>query len=278
MSLFDKLFGSKQKSTTTTSPYAPTMPLINQGVSLFGDWMNSPAATSVYGGPRVADMSRDTLAAMEAARTSKGVNDAYGFFSGVMDGTPNSYTDALSDAVTRRVMPSVNAQFSLAGMTGGSQHQGIMTRELTDSLAPILYQAWEADQGRRMTAASALPGLDQQRIANLSNVGQMQDSYSQAKIDANRQAWEENRAAPIRGFSEIAPSLFNMAQLGGTSSSSTKNSQGLGSSIVGGLMAGASLFNPLVTGVSALASGVKNMSQGAPWSFGSSWTPWVQGA
>lgn len=282
----------KQKQTTTTNgtnqltAYSPVKPVIDQGAGIMGSYLNNPNSTAVYSGPRVADMSRDTRAGMDLMRNSQGANDAYGFFSGIMNGGAggmNPQVQQMQDAIQRRIQGATNATFSRAGITGGTANQESLARGLADGLANPLFAAYESDMARKMSAGQMLPGLDQARIGNMMGAGQVQDSYNQNKINADRQAFEENRTAPLKAWSEIYPmaaglgSQFGTQTQQGTSTQTSKTP--MGQMIGGGVMAGLGLMtgNPMAAlgGIGGALGGGAAQQPSAPWSWnapsGSSW-------
>ena len=271
--------GGKSKqtsnSTQTNTAYAPVKPVIDRGAGIMQGYLDNPSSTAVYGGPRVAPLSADTNRGLDMMRGSRGANDAYGFFKGVMEtpaGGNNPAIAAMQDKIRRQVMASNAAMFSNAGTTGGTQQQESLARGLSDGLAQPLFAAYENDMGRRMAAGAALPGVDQQRITNQLGAGNILDSYNQNKINADRQAFEENRTAPIRAWSEVAPLATQIGSTFGTqtgqSTSTTKQSQSPLAMIGGGLMAGAGLLSGNPGLASALGMGGLFGNQqpaSAPW-------------
>jgi hypothetical protein len=140
---------------------------------------------------------------------------------------------------------------------------------LSDGLAQPLFAAYENDMGRRMAAGAALPGVDQQRITNQLGAGNILDSYNQNKINADRQAFEENRTAPIRAWSEVAPLATQMGSTFGTqtgqSTSTTQQSQSPLAMIGGGLMAGAGLLTGMPTMGMGGLGGPFGSTSSSPW-------------
>lgn len=269
------LFGSKQKSksssTQTNSAYDPYKPIIDQGATVMQGYLNNPNSNAVYGGPRIADMSADTTAGLGLMRGSTGANGAMGFYKNIMDtpaGENNPAVAAMQDKIRRQVMATNAAQFSNAGMTGGTQHQGSLARGISDGLAQPLFASYENDMNRRMNAAGGYQDADQTRIGNTMGAGQVRDSYAQSKINADMNAFEEQRKAPMRAWSEVAPMASQIgAQFGtqsGTSNTTSKNSQGLGSSILGGGMALAGLASGFPA-LGGLFGGGAQAAPSAPW-------------
>jgi hypothetical protein len=279
--------GGKSKSSTsstqTNEAYAPVKPVIDQGASIMGAYLNDPRSNAVYGGQRVADLSADTRAGMDQMRASTGANQSMDYLSGVLNsgaGQGNPQVAAMQDQIRRQVMAANAGMFSNAGMTGGTQHQESQSRGLADGMAQPLFAAYEADRARQMQAAGLLPQIDQQRITNTLGAGNIQDSYNQNKINADRQLFEETRTAPMRAWSEVAPLATQIgSQFGtqtGNSTTTSQQKQSPMSMIAGGLMAGAGLMtgNPMMAmgGLGSMSGGGAGQSA-APWQMPS--TPYA---
>lgn len=254
-------------STQSTDAYAPVKPVIDKGASIMSGYLNNPKSTAVYGGPRVADLSADTQAGLGMMRNSTGANGAMDFYKQIMDtpaGGNNPAIQQMQDAIRRQVMSANAAQFSNAGMTGGTQHQESLSRGLSDGLAQPLFAAYENDMGRRMQAAGGYQDADQTRIGNTMGAGQVMDSYNQSKINANMNKFEEQRTAPIRAWSEVAPWATQIGSTFGTQNGTTTQTskQPLAQTIAGGLMAGAGIASGM-PGLSSMFGG----GAAAPWSM-----------
>lgn len=273
----------KSKSTSTTNqnttsqltPYAQVAPALQQGGSIMSGYLSNPDSNAVYSGPRVADLSADTTAGLDMMRQSSGANDSMGFLKGILNtqaGSGNPEVQQMQDLIRRQVLASNAGMFSKAGMTGGTQHQAVQSRGLADGMAQPLFAAYEADKGRQMQAAGLLPQVDQQRITNTLGAGNIQDSYNQNKINSDMQKFEEQRTAPLRAWSEVAPMAMQIGSQFGTQTGQSNTTQSQSQSplatIGGGLMAGASLMsgNPMMA---AGLFGGKTASA-APWQMPSS--------
>lgn len=247
---------SSSSSTQKTTPYAPVAGTLAQGGSLMTDYLTNPNANAVYQGPRVADLSTDTQTGQQMLRDSTGANAAQDYLISVLNNpaniADNPQVQAMQDAIRRRVQATTNATFSNNGMVGGTMNQTALSKGLADGLAQPLFTAYENDQARRMQAAGQLPGVGQQIIGNQLGAGEITDSYNQNKINADMQKFEDERTAPIKAWSEVAPTALQMGQTFGTTTgkSKTTQNQSLGSQILGGALAAGGL----ATGLS-----------GAPW-------------
>jgi len=267
---------STTTSTQTNDPYKQVAPVIQQGSGIMQSYLNDPASNAVYSGPRVADLSSDTQAGLDLMRQSGGANQAYDFYSNLLNsgaGTMNPQVQQMQDAIRRQVQAATNAQFSNAGMVGGTAHQESFAKGLADGLAQPLFAAYENDMARRMGAATGIMGADQQRIGNQLGAGEIIDSHNQARINADRELFEEQRTAPLRAWSEVYPMASDLGSRFGSSTQTQTQKTPLAQQIAGGAMMGVGLMS----GIPGVAAGAGNLLQGAPWSYGSSWAPWVKG-
>lgn len=267
-----------QNSTQTNNAYAPVNPVLQQGAGVMKDYVNNPASNAVYQGPRIADMSGDTLSGLEGLRNSSGANTSLDYLTNFLN-SPQALEDnpqvkAMQDAIRRQVQATTNSTFSNSGMVGGTQHQGSLAKGLADGMAQPLFAAYENDQARRMQAAGLLPTVDQTIINNRMNAGQVQDSYAQNKINADMQKFEDERTAPIKAWSEVAPLAMQMgSQFGTTTNNSTTTQKTpLGQQLLGGAMAAAGMM----TGMPGLGSSIGGLlGTSAPGVVGAPWTATV---
>lgn len=265
---------SKQTTTQTQtrSPYSPATPAIKQSIAGVQDWLSDPASFAAYDGG-MSDWTQQGLGNLAA---SSGANQSSGYLSNVLNGTylnqGNPYQADLDKAITASVMPSINATFSNAGMAGSTLNQQALTQGLTSGLAAPRYQNYQAERANQQQAASLLPQVDAQIAQNQLTAGQTQEAYDRAK-------WEEQRTAGLRPYLETQGLLQGYGNMGGTTTSSSSSSSrpSLGSQIAGGVMTGLGVMSGIPQ-IGMIGTGVGNMMQGAPWSYGSSWSPWVQRA
>lgn len=256
-------------NTQTANPYAPTVPGLESGISGLTSWMTSPEATSVYSGPRVAAMSGDTSAGLDRMASGGALPQVQDALLATMRGDAyNPYNSALEDAARARVMQSVNSRISASGMAPGSTpDQALLSRELTQALAPIQSADWNNNEARKLQAASMLPGISQGITQGMIGAGQAREAYDQANIEADIAKFNEGKQAAIAPYATALPLL---SQLGGqfgtqtssgtgqTSGTSTTTSQTQPSPLQTALgvgMMGASLLNPVGGMLGAASSG-----------------------
>lgn len=263
-----------QTQTTQRDPYSAAVPGLQTAGTGISNWLSSPQASSVYGGPRVAQMSEDTRSGVEQLRNSTGLNQTQGYLSDVLGGryldAGNPHLTALQDSIRSSVMPSINGRVSSAGMAPGSSvDQQLVGREMTRAMAQPMFQTYENERGRQMQAAGMMPGVSQQLIGNRLMAGQIGEGYEQRNIDAGRQEFEERRTAGLRPYQEAMPLLGTLAGVGGTQTGTTTQTQHtpLGQQILGGVMTGAGLlggggFGPLAGMFGGMFGGGRQMVNG----------------
>lgn len=279
------IFGNKTKtfsnssSTSKTTAWSPVQGTLTKGADIMNDYISNPGSNAVYGGKRVAPLSADTTRAITMLRKSGGATDSADFMRGIMGsgaGGMNPQVAAMQDQIRRQVMSQVASQFSNAGTVGGTTNQEVLSRGLADGMAQPLFAAYENDMGRKMQAASALPGIDQQRITNAIGAGGILDSYNQSKINADRQAFDERRTAPLKAWSEVFPMAQSLGTQFGTqtqdqnSTNVQKSGGGIGQQILGGLMMAGGLATGM-PGLGTMAAQGRGLFGGnvgiAPWTY-----------
>ena len=250
-----------KKENTVRDPYAPAVPGLNSAAQGITNWMNDPASQAVYQGDRVAGMSDQTSAGLDALYASTGGHKTESFLSDTLDGKylnqGNPYTTQLLDSIRAQVMPGVNARTSAAGMAPGSSvDQALVTRELGNATAAPLFQQYEAERQRQMQAAGQLPGVSQGIAANMIGAGQAREGYDQKALDAARQKFEEEKYAGLQPYAAATPLLAQIGNMGGTSqsNSTTTQSQSPLSTIAGLGMMGASLMTGMPMGAGGMTS------------------------
>jgi hypothetical protein len=261
-----------QNNSQTRDPYAPAKPGIDQSLTGVQDWLKNPSSFAAYDG----DPSKFTTAGINTLGNSTYGKQALDHFSDVAGGkylnADNPWQADLDRKIKASVMPSVNSTFSNAGMTGSTLHQGALTEGLTSGLAAPRYQHYQFERGNQDQAAGLLPDIETRVGGNQLTAGGITDANNRAKFD-------EERLAGLRPYLETAGLLQGYGNIGGTSSGTTTTgtTPSLGSQILGGGMMLGGLAGG-APGLGMIGQGIGNTMKGAPWSYGSSWSPWTQGA
>lgn len=268
-----------QDSTNKLSAYAPVAPVLDRSAGIMNSYLNDPQSTAVYSGPRVASLSGDTQQGLSMLRNSSGANTSAGYLTnllGTASGSNNPAIQQMQDAIQRQVMAANNATFSRSGTVGGTAHQESLAKGLADGLAQPLFNAYESDEARKLQAAGLLPTVSQQAINNQLGAGQILDSYSQNKINAEMQKFKEQQLAPLQGVNAVFPYASQLGSQFGTQTGRSTNTQssspGVGQQVLGGLMMGAGALsgNPML---GAQLSGMMGGNVAlAPWSWGTTTT------
>ena len=110
-------------------------------------------------------------------------NELRGIASGV-----NPYLDPTFDRAANRLQNRVASVMSQAGMSGSGAQQDLLQQGLGDLATQIYGGAYEADQARRMGAASQLAGLEQADLSRGLQAGGMLSDASRARNAQGLQA------------------------------------------------------------------------------------------
>lgn len=261
-----------QKSTQTRDPYGAAKPAIDQSISGVQSWLSDPSSFAAYNG----GMSGNTRAGLDNLAASSGATQSRDYLSDVLSGkflnADNPYQADLDASIRAAVAPSINSTFSNAGMSGSTLHQGSLMQGLTSGLAAPRYQNYMAERANMGQAAGLLPDVDNLISQNKITAGQTGEAYDRAQF-------EENRLAGLRPYLETQGLLQGYGNMGGTQTgtSTTTSKPSTGEMIAGGAMTGLGLMTGMPQ-IGMIGTGVGNLARGAPWSYGSSWTPWTQGA
>ncbi len=114
-----------------------------------------------------------------------------GFNPFMMQG-PNGYGDAVTNSITRSVIPQVTSQFAAAGRTGESPiAQQAIAKGIADALAPYQFNSAEAEAQRRFSGGESLASRQQNSSENQASrqftSGQNALSMGLNAYDAERQ-------------------------------------------------------------------------------------------
>jgi hypothetical protein len=192
--------GAQQTQSQQSGPPQWLQPSLQYGAAQARELYRMPAP-QYYPGNAVANPSPATEAGQQAQIAygltgNPTANAASGYVGRVLNGdylTPgNPYQSALNRSIAANVMPSVNAQFSLAGRYGSPDHAGTVASALANAEAPLEYQNYQAERGNQQAAASLAPSFDaieQNRIAALQGAGAAADQLAQNQVNANVNRW-----------------------------------------------------------------------------------------
>lgn len=239
--------GYEQVERQQSEPWGPTHPAFQQIIDQAGQLYEGGVGTELPGFSPVAGLGAvsqgaiDQLMNMGGAPGTSQFADIYNaatgpsaaetYLSGIAAGPSenNPYLEQLlnigSENITNRVNALQSAKGRYAGVGAGG-HVDALANAITEFQAPILYQAYDADRNRQMTAAGQIDAARQgglgiglsaagagaqnefASIDRLLNAGQYQDANANAQqaADYERALWEMgggDQAALERYLSQI---------------------------------------------------------------------------
>lgn len=267
------------QSESSSDPWAPAQPMLRNAAGRIDRFLGNENANAVYDGERYAGMGDMTRDGYERLANNGGFEQSRDYYEGVLRGDhmspSNPHLQNLQNSISASVMPGVNSVFSSSGMTGSSAHQGVLTRAMTDGMARPLFNLHESERQRQERAAGVLPQLYGQDAAARIQAGQAFDQDRQNQLNTDRQLWEEQRLAPVRGVMDMFPYMTGLGQMGSESTSSTTQTQrpsdmqtaiGIGSA-VGGMAMNA--FAPGMGSMMGMMGSMGGgMGGGNPWMSG----------
>lgn len=247
---------SKNKTTSSSEPWKVAQPALKYGLDTALGYAQSGEGTAVYGGPRVAAQSGQTQSGLAGltgiANDNMGGAGLSGQYQDVIDagGYNTAQRDALSNTQKlansqwsispelQRIIDQTNADalsnVSLANSASGRYGSGSADSAIADSVSQntnnLLYSDLSNWQARRDAANSNLFNMGQTGFGNLGTaytgmqapsqtllgVGQQQDAYQQALIDANINKFDEQNNAKWNNLSRLSAITGGMGSLGGT--------------------------------------------------------------
>lgn len=159
-----------------------------------------------------------------------------GYFDDVMGGkylSGNPFLQGMIDKTNSSVTDQTNSQFTLGGRYGSGAHTDVLADSLAEAQNTLRYQDYGAERDRMGQAASGSVAADAAR--------------AQAQTQAAQAASQQQQLAaqmPYMGTESLASAL-NALFGGGTQTSTSKTSNGLGGFMTGagGLMSGAAALS-----------------------------------
>lgn len=258
-----------QTTTTTGSsePWAAAQPALNMGLQYAQQYMNNDTGYKPYTGQTQADMSSQTQQSLDQtqqiAQGQGGLlgQAAYGYGQGLINnegitdsmrpalgtleatargdnlGTVNPYLQQMLDANSEKVRNQVNSSMSGAGRYGSGMHTQKLGQSLTDATAPLLFQNYDNERQRQLSAAqgltdiygtganralqtagmgSELTGLLYDPADRLASVGSVYDQRAQNDINANIERFNAEQARPWEMLGRLNAIATGAGQMGGT--------------------------------------------------------------
>lgn len=219
--------GKKSKTTVQQAPLPDFVQRQLQQTYNFAQGINP----LVYSGDRVAgftplEQQAMLLTAQRAMAGDPTVQAAQGLLNKTVQGDflDNPF---LQDQINNAVSGAVNqttSQYARGGRLGSSAFGSALGAGVTGAAAPILAQAYDAERGRQMQAASLAPTLAQQAyldLGMLQSLGEQQRTMSQAEIQAQQDYINElNAAQQTKLAGLVSATGLSPTQTGQTTTSS----------------------------------------------------------
>lgn len=264
---------SSQKSTTKSDPWAPAQPGLKNTLQTADDWQQNWQDRPMYQGSGVQGFDPAQTAALQgieqrAADGSPLVDQSKDYTSRVMSGeylnAGNPHFQQVTDAVTRGVMPGVNATFMGAGRTGSSSHGYGLGKALGDAMAPIAFQNYESERNRQQQASQFAPQLANQDYYDLDRqfaAGAARQGQGQAELTDEIGRYYQDQYRPLQAAQEASGLTVPIAGLGGTSQTTQKTSPNPLTSILGGAMMAYGAANPMAPAAAAAGQAAGGAAQ-----------------
>lgn len=252
---------SRTTGTTTSNPWAPTTPLLNDllgGVgavdgSLTPDQLNALdmlKAGAVDGNPWAGGIGDGATAALSSPDRTGMVGDAYDELRGNLGGfARGDYVDVMNNPEFMAAMKvagddasdRINQLFAGGGRMYSDTHAGAVGRGVTTAQAPLLADQYNLERNRQIDAAKALYGAGNTTATTQANLDSSRAALAGAGAElADRALAAEEygpgrifdlealkKSAPLDQYKRIAEILFPAAGLGGTTTTDAKtNSSG----------------------------------------------------
>ena len=210
--------GGEGSATTTTQPYAPAEPALNQILSEAG---------TIYGqGPGAAGYVAPTTQTMQGLAAQEAMAGAAN--QQILDTIQGNYTNPfLSPMIAQAgkdIYSSVAGQFSGAGRTPGSPlMQSQVIGQVADKAMPLAFQQLERERNRQLSTA--------QRVPSLTAVGG-------ALEDIQRQQQMAPQQSLAQYYNTVAPIAYGLPTQQATTTAPEPNKLGMAA---GGAMSGAAM-------------------------------------
>ena len=161
--------GGNQTQTTTTQPYAPAQPALNQIISEAGAIYNQGPAAAGYVAPT-------TQTTQGIAQQEVMANAANQQLADTLSGKYlNPFLSPLIQKTAGDVYGNVASQFTGAGRTPTSPlAQSQVVQQVAQQALPLVFQQYNTDRARQLAIASQAPGLTSVG-AQLENIQRQQN-------------------------------------------------------------------------------------------------------
>ena len=244
--------GGKGSQTTVQSsePWVGVQPYLEEALgSASGLFGSGQLQFDPYQGQRVAGFTQPQQQAfgqIQQLASQPGIaQEAQTALSGLLD--PSSYSQGLEGVrqeALSAAIPAATSAFSGSGLLDSTLAQQEVGRAATQAIAPIEYGAYQQAQNRALQAAQSAPAIQAAQYLpaqQLQQIGGQQQLLNQAQLDAQRQLYGEQQAAPYEALQRYAGLVYPGAGFGGTGSTTQSQDPGLLGTL-GGIASIGSLF------------------------------------
>ena len=164
------------------------------------------------------------------------------------------------DAQTDRAINDISSLYARGGRLGSDAFGTAIGEGVTQASAPLLANALEKDQARKLAAVSSIPSIIQSELglANvLGSVGAQERALDQALLDRTAMVTSAGNTAEQQRLNNLLAALGARGQVGGTTTQTAPGRSPL-SGAAGGALTGASLGSivpGIGTGIGAAIGG-----------------------
>jgi hypothetical protein len=285
--------GGNQTTTSSTQPYAPAEPYLQDILGEAQNIYRSDVGRSFFPGSTVVPFANQTQEALNLQQAQSleqmapsamlgQAGNTFGQFAASPQSsygglTPQAdYLTGIRQGITSDVMGEVQSQFGGMGRTGTSpQAQQAAARGITQAYAPIAAELGSQERGREMSgmesaygrqlqAAGQLPGMQQQMdmrrqqgIASLGGVGSAYENLAQRQMQDQIARFQFGQQAPINALNQYAGLISPIASgLPSRVDTSPNTKPGAVGGAFGGAIAGSAIPGGFGVPLGALAGGL----------------------
>ena len=210
--------GGEGSATTTTQPYAPAEPALNQILSEAGTIYGQGPGAAGYVAP-----TTQTLQGLAAQETMAGAANQQ-ILDTIQGKFTNPFLSPMIAQAGKDIYSSVAGQFSGAGRTPTSMGaQSAVIGQVADKAMPLAFQQLERERNRQLQTARAVPSLT---------------AVGGALEDIQRQQQMAPQQALAQYYNTVAPIAYGLPTQQATTTAPEPNKLGMAA---GGAMTGASI-------------------------------------
>lgn len=240
--------GGKQTTTTDNSPWVKQQPFLEEGYNRARQYLDS-STPNFFPGQTVAAQGQGTQQGIQGLLGFGGSQPYTTAVDGMLATARGDYLDpsrnpAFQGMVTNAInaaRPSVDAAFASTGRLGSGAHANAFSDAALNASTSLAYQDYGRERQNQMAALNSLPGMGMMGTTAALQGGGMQDAYSQALIDAERERYDfgQNRDyAKIANYMQLIGSPTGGSQtttVSGGGGNPMLQAAGAGIGLLGGL-------------------------------------------